>query len=118
MIGLKVGEMYDVKIVDKSTNGRGVAIINEHIVFIPDTKLGDNVKIKIEKISQFFAIGSKISETPIKSIMIKDPDAMIEDLIRKREKESKNDWEEPLDTDRSDGTIDWDEIADNLEEEN
>jgi len=59
LVGLKTydapvteGESYDVTIEDLAREGDGVARIEGFVIFVPGTKVGDSVKIKVEKRSQ------------------------------------------------------------------
>ena len=44
---VKVGETYDVKIEDIGRSGDGVAKVEGYILFVPNTKKGDEVSIKV-----------------------------------------------------------------------
>ena len=44
---VNVGEEYDVKIEDMGRSGDGMAKIEGYILFVPNTKKGDEVKIKV-----------------------------------------------------------------------
>lgn len=44
---VKVGETYDVTIEDIGRSGDGIAKVEGYILFVPDTKKGDEVKIKV-----------------------------------------------------------------------
>ncbi len=44
------GKTYDVKIQDLGREGDGIARIENFVVFVPGTKVGDQVKIKITKV--------------------------------------------------------------------
>ena len=44
---VNVGEEYDVKIEDIGRSGDGIAKIEGFIIFVPNTKKGQEVKIKI-----------------------------------------------------------------------
>lgn len=52
------GEAYDVTIEDIAREGDGIARIQGFVIFVPDTKVGDNVKIKVEKVMRRFAIAA------------------------------------------------------------
>jgi predicted RNA-binding protein with TRAM domain len=52
---VQVGKEYELDISEVSRGGQGIAKINDFAVFVPDTKLGDQVKVKITKISQLAA---------------------------------------------------------------
>ncbi len=51
------GETYDVEIEDMGKEGDGVAKINNFVVFIPDTDVGDKVTIEITKVLHTMAFG-------------------------------------------------------------
>jgi 23S rRNA (uracil1939-C5)-methyltransferase len=55
------GQEYDVKIEDTSRQGDGIARIKGFVIFVPQTKVGDEVKIKVETVRQKFAIASVVS---------------------------------------------------------
>lgn len=44
---VKKGEEYDVKIEDLGRSGDGIAKIEGYILFVPNTKKGDEVKIRV-----------------------------------------------------------------------
>lgn len=56
------GETYDVKIEDIGLEGDGIAKIENFVIFVPDTKVGDSVNIKIEKVFRRTAFGLVITE--------------------------------------------------------
>ncbi|HIH36965.1 MAG TPA: TRAM domain-containing protein [Methanocellales archaeon] len=56
------GETYDVKIEGIAREGDGIARIEGFVVFVPATKLGDEVKIKINKVMHRFATAELVSE--------------------------------------------------------
>jgi predicted RNA-binding protein with TRAM domain len=51
------GKEYDVQITDTSRRGEGVAKIQRFVIFVPGTKQGDNVRIKITKVTPRYATG-------------------------------------------------------------
>lgn len=51
------GKIYDVKISDLGREGDGIAKIENFVVFVPGTKVGDQVKIKITKVHRRVAFG-------------------------------------------------------------
>lgn len=59
---IKEGEEYTVKITDVGAKGDGITKIENFIVFVPGTKKGDEVRIRIKQVSQRFAIGEKVGE--------------------------------------------------------
>jgi 23S rRNA (uracil1939-C5)-methyltransferase len=52
------GKTYNVKIEDIAAEGDGIAKIDNFVIFVPGTKVGDKVDIKIEKVfrSNAFAL--------------------------------------------------------------
>ncbi|RLG70839.1 MAG: deoxyribonuclease [Methanobacteriota archaeon] len=49
------GGEYDVEIVDVSRRGDGVAKIDGFVIFVPGTRRGDKVRIRINRINPRFA---------------------------------------------------------------
>jgi len=49
-----MGKEYDVEIQESSRRGEGIARIKGLVVFVPNTKPGDKVKIRITRISRRF----------------------------------------------------------------
>jgi len=52
---VEVGKEYDVDIQEMSRRGEGIARIQGLVVFVPNTKNGDHVKIRVNRISRRFA---------------------------------------------------------------
>jgi predicted RNA-binding protein with TRAM domain len=62
-IPVKVGEEYDVKIEAMSKRGdSGVAKIEGMVIFVVNTKVGDQVKIKIKRVGMGYAIADLIQQ--------------------------------------------------------
>ncbi len=59
---LNVGDVHDVKVEDVGREGDGLARIEGFVVFVPNTKKGDEVKVKITKVSRRVAFGEVVSE--------------------------------------------------------
>jgi predicted RNA-binding protein with TRAM domain len=57
---VEVDKEYEAKIEDISRRGDGVAKIEGFIVFVPNTKRGDQVKFKITRVGRRFAIGELV----------------------------------------------------------
>jgi predicted RNA-binding protein with TRAM domain len=55
-----VGKEYDVKIEDIAREGDGIARIEGFVIFVADAKVGDEVKIQVDKVMRRFAIAHKI----------------------------------------------------------
>jgi len=52
---VEVGKEYDVDIQETSRRGEGIARIQGLVIFVPNAKQGDHIKIKITRISRRFA---------------------------------------------------------------
>ena len=57
---IEAGKDYDVNIEDIASEGDGIARVEGFVVFVADTKVGDTVKIQIDKVMRRFAIGHKV----------------------------------------------------------
>jgi predicted RNA-binding protein with TRAM domain len=52
---VKMGEEYEMDITETSQRGDGIARIEGLVVFVPQAKEGDHVRIRITRISRKFA---------------------------------------------------------------
>ncbi len=59
-VPVKEGEEYDITIETVGRKGDGIAKIQNFIVFVPDTKAGDKVKVRITGIGGSFATASVV----------------------------------------------------------
>lgn len=50
------GESYDVEIKEVSRRGDGIARIEGFVVFVPETKPGDKVRVTVTKVADRFAV--------------------------------------------------------------
>jgi predicted RNA-binding protein with TRAM domain len=57
---VEVGKEYDVEIQDIAREGDGIARIEGFVIFVPEAKVGDKVKIQIDRVMRRFAIGHKV----------------------------------------------------------
>ena len=57
---IQEGEEYDVKIEDVGKEGDGITRIEGFVVFVPDTKAGDEVRVKIVSVRRRFAFAEKV----------------------------------------------------------
>ena len=57
-IPVEEGEVYDVTIQDIARQGDGIARIEGFVIFVPGTKVGDEVRIKVERVLPKFAFSS------------------------------------------------------------
>jgi predicted RNA-binding protein with TRAM domain len=58
-----VGKQYDVKIEDTARQGDGIARISGLVIFVPNTKVNDSVKIEIKAIKRNCAV-AEVVEAP------------------------------------------------------
>jgi predicted RNA-binding protein with TRAM domain len=59
---LNIGETYDVTVEDVGREGDGIARVEGFVVFVPNTKKGDSVKIRVTKVSRRVAFGEVVTE--------------------------------------------------------
>lgn len=59
---INVGETYDVTIEDVGREGDGIARIEGFVVFVPNTNKGDNVKIRVTKVSRRVGFAEVVAE--------------------------------------------------------
>ena len=58
---VKVGDEFDVTISEVGSKGDGIARIENFVVFVPNTKKDDHVRIKITEVRNTFAVAKVIS---------------------------------------------------------
>jgi predicted RNA-binding protein with TRAM domain len=54
------GENYEVSIDDLAREGDGIARVEGFVIFVPGTKVGDKVTIKVNKVMRKFAVAEKV----------------------------------------------------------
>lgn len=59
---IEEGEEYEVKIEDVGKEGDGITRIEGFVVFVPETKVGEEIKVRITSVRRRFAFAEKISE--------------------------------------------------------
>ena len=57
---VEVDEEYEAKIENMSRRGDGIAKIEGFVIFVPNTEQGDQVKFKITRVGNKFAIGELV----------------------------------------------------------
>jgi len=57
---VEVGKEYNVSISDTSRRGEGIARVDGFVVFVPGTRQGQNVRIKITQVTERFASGQVV----------------------------------------------------------
>lgn len=58
---VSVGQEVEVMIEDLSKRGDGVAKIKGYIIFVPNTKPGDKVKVKISQVRPGYAVAERLA---------------------------------------------------------
>ncbi len=56
------GKIYEAKIEDIGREGDGLARIQNFVVFVPGTKVGDQVKVRITRVLRRMAFGEVVKE--------------------------------------------------------
>jgi len=64
---VEMGKEYDVEIQETSRRGEGIARIKGLVCFVPNTKPGDKVKIRITRISRRFCEAEVVGEAEAKA---------------------------------------------------
>lgn len=64
---VEMGKEYDVDIQETSRRGDGIARIKGLVTFVPETKPGDKVRIRITRISRRFAEGEVVGKAEEKA---------------------------------------------------
>ncbi|UCF07382.1 MAG: TRAM domain-containing protein [Thermoplasmata archaeon] len=60
---VKEGETYQVKIESIGREGDGIAKIEGFVVFIPGVQVGDELDVKINKVTRRVAFGEKVGSS-------------------------------------------------------
>ena len=66
-----VGEQYDVKIEDIARQGDGIARIGGLVIFVPNTKVNDAVKIEIKAIKRNCAV-AELVDAPAEAEIVEE----------------------------------------------
>ena len=59
---IEEGKVYEAKIEDIGREGDGIARIQNFVVFVPGTKIGDQVKIRITRVGRRMGFGEVVHE--------------------------------------------------------
>ncbi|MEM2210840.1 MAG: TRAM domain-containing protein [Nitrososphaerales archaeon] len=57
---VKIGDELDVTISEISRRGDGLTRVQGYVIFVPNTKQGDHVKIKITQVKPTHAVGQVV----------------------------------------------------------
>jgi predicted RNA-binding protein with TRAM domain len=69
---IRVDDEVDVEIESRGARSDGVAKYDGFIIFIPNTSVGEKVKVKVEKVFKKFAIGRRMLVSEDDIIVTKD----------------------------------------------
>jgi predicted RNA-binding protein with TRAM domain len=61
-VPVEEGVIYEVTIQDIARQGDGIARIEGFVIFVPGTKVGDEVRIKVERVLPKFAFASVVED--------------------------------------------------------
>jgi predicted RNA-binding protein with TRAM domain len=64
---VEVGKEYEVSIEELSSRGEGIARVQGLVIFVPNTKQGEHVKIKVTRISRRFAEAHVVGKPQVES---------------------------------------------------
>jgi len=64
---VEIGKEYDVEIQEISRRGEGIARIKGLVCFVPNTKSGDKVKIRVTRISRRFCEAEVVGKAEAKA---------------------------------------------------
>ena len=108
---IKVGEELDVKIEAVGGKGDGIAKVKGFVIFVPNTKAGEEVRIRINKVSKKVGFGQVIDGSEGSKESSEESSDETEDVQKKH-----HDEEESLD-DSSGESIDETEDSEDFGED-
>jgi len=59
---VKQGDELDVEISEVSRKGDGVARVGGYVIFVPNTKQGENKRIRVSQIRPNYAVGEVVGD--------------------------------------------------------
>lgn len=59
---VKEGDTYKVKIESMGREGDGIAKIDGFVIFVPEAQVGEELDVKINKVTRSVAFGEKVGE--------------------------------------------------------
>jgi predicted RNA-binding protein with TRAM domain len=81
---VKVREECEVAIEEVSRRGDGIAKIQNFVIFVPETKVGDKVKAQMTRVASTFAVAEKVSTMDIVSTHTPSIKEGVEEVTEKR----------------------------------
>jgi len=109
---VEVGKEYDVKIEETSRRGEGIARIKGLVTFVPNAKSGENVRIRITRISRRFAEAEVVGKAEAAEAEVEEvkaeaeveevkAEAEVEEVEAEGEAESEAEAEEAEETEKT-----------------
>ena len=95
---VEMGKEYDVEIQETSRRGEGIARIKGLVCFIPNTKPGDHVKIRVTRISRRFCEAELVGKGEAKAEAETEETAGEAEEARETEEESESESETETET--------------------
>ena len=117
---VKVGDIVDVKIEAVGEKGDGIAKVKGFVIFVPNAKEGETVKIKITKVLRKVGFGEIVTEGEAAAESESEEESYEDEESEEQSEETKNEGseegskkksEKPAETEESE------EIEDSEEEE-
>jgi len=93
---IKEGEEYNVNISEVSRRGDGITRIENFVVFVPNTKKGDNVRIRIKEIRGRSAVGEIVSKGGVEPEAEEELKEETEEIASDEESEAEVEEEKDL----------------------
>jgi predicted RNA-binding protein with TRAM domain len=95
---VEIGKEYDVEIQETSRRGEGIARIKGLVVFVPNTKPGDHVKIRVTRISRRFCEAEVVGKGEAKAEAETEETAGEAEEARETEETAEEETETETDT--------------------
>ena len=94
---IRVGEELDVKIEAVGAKGDGIAKVKGFVIFVPNTKQGDEVKVKVTKVLRKVSFGEVVGSEGANSSAQEsnnnsNEDNSEEDELKEDEEESEEEY--------------------------
>lgn len=90
---VKVGEKYEVEINDIGQKGDGITKVKNFVIFVPNTKKGDKVKIRIKEVRGRVAFGEVVKEETLEEIPKVTEEGLSEEVATEEYSEEEEEGE-------------------------
>lgn len=57
------GESYHIEIEELGTEGDGIGYVEDFVVIVPDSTLGESVTVEVERVEETFAVARPLETT-------------------------------------------------------